>query len=160
MTTLVPFLISPTQVFSFQAQFQNGGTYAISCPFNVVGERYYVSIADLTGVVVAYRPLVETGPSFPTTLTWADNIATAALTAPHNVPLGQVANIRISQSNTGFDGLYQALAVDAQTFTFTLVTNPLQAQPVTGKLDFPLDLLGPYGIGPLYYHDDTQQFEY
>jgi hypothetical protein len=160
--TLVAFTPSDTTVFAFQAQLQGGGTYIISVPYNVVGERYYVSVSDLSGNVIAYRALVETGPSFPATLTWADNVATAALTSPHNVPVGGLANMRISQTGTGFDGLYQGLAVDLETFTFPLTTNPQQSQPVTGKLDFPFDLLGylPGNIGPLYWHSDVMQFEY
>ena len=154
------FAPSTTALFQFLATLANGVQYNVQVPQNAFGERWYVTVADLSGNVVAHRPVTQSGPMFNATLTWADQVATAVLNGNHNVPLAGVINARVSQSNTAFDGSYQMLAVNPSTFTFALPANPDQSTPVAAKVDFPLDLLGGLGIGSLYFHADTQQFEF
>jgi hypothetical protein len=160
VTTLVQFAPSATEVFQFLAQLSDGQQYNIAVPWNPFGERWYLTVTDLSNNVVAHRPLVQSGPVFPAILTWIEGLATAALSGAHNVRVGELANVRIAQTETGFDGLYQALAIDPQTFAFALPANPNESGPVSGKLDFPLDLLAGYGIGALYYHADIATFEF
>jgi hypothetical protein len=160
VTTLVNFAPSTTGVFSFLAQLSDGNQYNIAVPWNAFGERWYITVTDLAGVVRVHRAIAQSGPKFQAVVTWASGVGTAALSGVHNVRVGGLANARISQTNTGLDGLYQALAIDPQTMTFPLATNPNVSGPVTGKLDFPLDLLAGYGIGSLLYHADTAQFEF
>lgn len=160
MTTLVDFTPSSTAVFSFLAQLSDGNQYNIAVPSNAFGQRWYVTASDLSNTVIAHRPITQSGPKFQAVLTWASGVATAALNGVHNVHVGELASARISQTGTGFDGLYQALAVDAQTMMFPLSANPNASGPVTGQFDFPLDLLAGSGIGPLYFWASNQQFEF
>ena len=159
MSTFVDFVPSLTTVFQFQPTL-NGVQYLVTCPWNAFGERWYVTVKDLSGNVLAHRPIVQSGPRYQAVMTWADGVATASLSGPHNVPLGGLVEGRVSETDTPFDGQYEMLAVDAQTLTFGLAANPQQPIAVTGKLDFPLDLLAAYGIGSLFYHADLGQFEY
>jgi hypothetical protein len=160
MSTLIDFAPSSTAVFRFLAQLADGNQYNISCPWNAFGERWYITVSDLSGTVIIHRAIAQSGPAFRAALTWEDGVATVTLTSAHNVPVASLANMRISQTNGAFDGLYQALSTGPQTLTFQLPVNPNVSGPVTGKLDFPLDLLAGYGIGSLYYHADTAQFEF
>lgn len=164
--TFVQF-VPPTTVapFQFQPTFANGQQCIVYVPYLEIGQRWFILVTDLSGNLVVYRAQSETGPSFAAQLTWKDAVATAALSDGHYVPIGRQVKIRISQTDTPFDGLYLGLAVDDETFTFALAANPNEAITVTGALDFPLDLLAGYSIdgnalGPLYFRADTQQFEY
>jgi hypothetical protein len=160
MTTLVDFTPSAIAVFQFLATLDDGVQYNVSAPWNALGERYYVSVADLAGNVVANRAIVQSGPVFRGTMSWALGEITASLLQPHNVPIGEVVNARITQTNTPMDGLYLARATDSMALALPLAANPNQATPIVGKVDFPLDLLAGYDIGRLYFHADTQQFEF
>lgn len=159
MTTFVDFTPSADALFQFQPTL-SGAQYVVTCPWNAFGERWYITVSDLAGNVVVHRPIAQSGPRYQAVLTWNNGVATAALSSNHNVAVGQTVSGRVSQSGTPFDGLYPMLAVDAETLTFALAANPQQPVAVTGKVDFPLDLLAGYGIGPLYFHPSTQQFEY
>jgi hypothetical protein len=160
VTTLVDFVPSTTVPFAFFAALANGVQYTVAIRWNPFGERWYITVSDLSNNVIVHRAIAQSGPRFQAVLTWVNGVGTAALSSVHNVRVGGLANARISQTRTGFDGLYQALAVDPQTMTFPLAVNPNVSGPVTGKLDFPLDLLAGYGIGSLYFRSDTQQFEF
>lgn len=160
MSTLVDFVPSTTLPFAFLAALANGAQYNIAVRWNAFGERWYLTVSDLSNTVIAHRAIAQSGPKFQGVFTWVEGVGAAALSGAHNVRVGELANARISQTNTEFDGLYRALAVDAQTMTFPLATNPNVSGPVTGKLDFPLDLLAGYGIGSLYFHASTAQFEF
>lgn len=159
MSTFVNFVPGVTTPFLFQPTL-NGVQYTVTVPWNIKSERYYINVTDLAGNPILYRSLSESGPVNPVSLTWAGGVATAVSTVAHNVSVGQLANIRIAQTDTSFDGLYQALAVDPQTFTFSLPVNPNEATAIAGQIDQPLDLLAGYGIGALYFHADTQTFEF
>lgn len=160
MSTLVDFTPTSLAVFSFLAQFADGGQYTVACPWNAFGERWYVRVSDLSGTVIGLRPITQSGPVFQATLTWFDGLATAVLDSPHNVAIGALASARIFGTNTGYDGDYSVLAIDLKTFTFDLPIDPSEPTAITGKLDFPLDLLAGTSAGPLYFHADTQQFEF
>jgi hypothetical protein len=159
VSAFVNFVQSALAPFQFQPTL-NGVQYNVTVPSNAFGERYYINVSDLSGNLILYRALTESGPSFQASLTWAKAVVTAALTSNHNVRMGELANLRISQSNSPFDGTYQGLAVNATTFTFALPADPNVQVPVRGTLDFPLDLLAGYGIGSLFFHFETQQFEF
>jgi hypothetical protein len=160
MTTLIDFTPSATALFQFLAALSNGQQYTVSVPWNPFGERYYVTVSDLTNAVIVNRSLTQSGPAFRGEMDWDAAQITILLPQPHNVPIGELASTRISQTGTALDGIYAALAVDEVTLVCSLPTNPKLTIPAAGKVDFPLDLLAGYGIGALYFHADTQQFEF
>ena len=76
------------------------------------------------------------------------------------MPVGQLANIWVSQTDSPFDGGWQALSTSPTTLTYAL-DNPLEALPLNGVLSFPLNLVaGVVAGGWLLFHWDTQQLEY
>jgi hypothetical protein len=124
------------------------------------GQRYYLNLYDQSGNLVICVAVAASGPRIPASFTWSANVATALLQEPHNVPIGGIAQIRMSETGSAFDGDVEALAVDEVTLTYPLGGNPDTVTPATGVADFALNLLAGLGIGWLTYHWETQQFEY
>lgn len=160
MTTFVQFLPSDLAPFQFQPILAGGQQFQVTVPFNEAGQRYYISVSDLNGTLIAFTALAPTGPTLNGEFTWDEGVVTVQTAMPHLVPIGGVVEIRVSNSNTPFDGFYEALATDASTLTYSLPVNPLESDAVAGKVNFDLDLLAGFGVGPLWYHEDSQQFEF
>jgi hypothetical protein len=161
MSTFVDFTPSSTEPFQFQPALLDGTQYTVIVTSNMFREGYYINVYDLSNNLIVCKAMAESGPTFRVSLTWDSGIVTAAAQVPFNVPIGEVANLRISQSNDSpFDGEYEGLAIDTDTMTFPLATNPQQSIPIAATLSFDVDLLAGYNIGSLYFHDDTQQFEF
>ena len=157
--TFVDFLPSTTTAFVFQPTL-NGTPYIATITWNVFGQRYYITITDLSGNLIVCRALSESGPGLQASLTWASGIAVATCTMNHNVPINTVIIARVSQSNSGFDGTWYMLSVTPTALIWQLATNPNEPVPLSGTVSFDLNLVGGYDIGRLVFHSDTQQFEY
>ncbi|MHB8817014.1 MAG: hypothetical protein ACYDAE_27635 [Steroidobacteraceae bacterium] len=172
MTTYVDFQPSSTASppFQFQATL-DGGQYNVAVTWNVFGQRYYASVYDLSGNRICSVPMVGSGAKIQGVLSWADGTVTAALQAPHNVPVGAVANIEISDTGLGYDGSWRALAVDPLTLSFGLPADPGQ-YGVTGNASQDVNLIGniPKSVdssgnplawfsSTLIFRTGTQQFE-
>jgi hypothetical protein len=160
VSTFVDFTPSTTEVFAFQPTLSNGVQYAATVTWNVFGQRWYLTLADLQGNQIVTRALCASGPQLPGSFTWDDGVASVTTTGNHNVPIASQAAIRVLQTDSGFDGQYLALATDAAAFTYPLPTDPGQSAPISGTVSFDLDLLAGYGIGSLFFHYETQQFEF
>lgn len=161
MSTFVPFVPSTLAPFTFQATLLNGQQYNVVLTWNVADARFYVNVYAINGVRIVTRGLVPCGPLMDATFTWAAGVASALCASAHQVPIGDPVNIRVTNTNSGFDGgAYQALAVDPLTLTFPLSTNPLEPASIGGTVNFDLDLLAGYNIGSLFYHQDTNSFEF
>jgi hypothetical protein len=159
MTTFVTFTPSALAPFSFQPTINNV-QYIVTVPYNEFGERYYINVTDLAGNLIIFRSLDSGGPTLLGSLTWASGIAIVTTTTNHNIPIAWPVRIRVSQSNSGFDGKYLALSTGLNSLTYPLMTNPNEAVPITGNVDFDLNLLGGLNIGSLWYHASTGQFEF
>lgn len=162
MATTVPFTPSTTAAFTFQPIIA-GVQYNAVVTWNLQGQRYYLNLYDTGGNLVLCTAVVSSGPRLGVTLSWSDDgvtgIATAETNAPHNVPVGQLANVHISQTGTIFDGTWQVLATGPSTFTYALA-NPDENQPVIGQLSFNVNLVASLGAGWLIYRYDEQVFEF
>jgi hypothetical protein len=163
VSTSVAFTPSTTAAFTFQPVI-NGVQYNAVVTWNMVGKRYYLQLSDTSGNLLLCRSIVSSGPVLAATLTWEDDgvngLATAATATVHNVPIGQLANIRVSQSGTGFDGSWQALSTGADMLTYAL-SNPDENQPVTGQLSFDVNLVATLNLGGiLLFHYDSSSFEF
>lgn len=160
MTTRVDFTPSPDVVFTFTLELA-GVQYTVSTPWNIARTDYYISVTDLNGTLLRWAALVASGPAFIAQLSWTPpNSASIVCSGSHNVGLGQVATTRVSGTGTGFDGVWAAVAIDPVTLVYTLPTNPQVAPSINGTASFDVDLLAGLGIGALYYHSDTMQFEF
>ncbi len=156
-STFVTFLPSTVAPFSFQPTFA-GVQYAVTVPWNAYGERYYISVADLSGNVLLFRPMTSSGPSLQATFTWANGWAVATTALAHNLPIGNVANPIVAGTNSPYDGSWQVLATATAALAYPLAVEPTTS--TTGTVDFGINLVGGYFDGYLIYHADTQQFEY
>lgn len=68
MTTYVNFTPSASAVFSFQATLDSS-LYAVTVPWNLFGQRYYVNIYDTSGSLIVSRPLVGSPLDYDISLT-------------------------------------------------------------------------------------------
>lgn len=161
MSTTIPFMPSTTSAFTFQPVI-NGTQYTAVVTWNIFEQRYYLNLYSTAGALVICTAVVSSGPQLGVTLTWSSQgggLATAVTNAPHNVPVGQVANVYISQTGTDFDGAWQVLATGPSTFTYALA-NPDENQPLTGQLSFNVNLVALLGAGWLIYRYASGLFEW
>jgi hypothetical protein len=63
MTTYVDFNPSSSAVFQFQATLDNAN-YNITVPWNYYGQRYYVTVTTLQGVLIVNIPLIGSPPDY------------------------------------------------------------------------------------------------
>lgn len=142
----------------------NGTQYAITVLWNVYGQRYYVQVADLSGNVLLYQPLISSGPQLSSTFEWCSpGTAMITTSSAHNVPIGSVANVYVSHTDSDFDGEYAALSTGPTTMSYPLQANPLSTtgQPVNGTLSFNNNLVEQViGGAYLLFRGATQTFEY
>ena len=161
--TVVNFVPSTTGPFQFQATL-DGTPYNVTVTQNVYGQRYYVNVYDLAGNLVISRGMNSSTPKFGGTFTWADGIAYVTLTSAHWIPVGAVANLTASDTDTGFDGQYQMLATGTNSLSYALSGNPggSVSGNVAQNINFLAGLLnanGQYFASTLVYRDNTKQFE-
>lgn len=162
MSTVIQFTPSTTAPFQFSPVIA-GTQYNAVVTWNVWEERYYLNLYNTSGTLVLAVPVVATGPKLSATMTWTSagfgGVATALTAAPHNVPVGQLANVYISQTGTAYDGAWQALATGANTMTWSLA-NPNQSQPLAGQLSFPLNIVAALGAGWMIFNYADMTFEF
>lgn len=156
--TLVPSSLAPPQ---FQAQL-GSNLYTVTALWNIAGERYYVQVQDLNNNVIVNRPLTGSGPVFQAVFTWDDDVGIATLAAPHNVPIGQLAKVWISQTGTEFDGGWNALSTGPNTLTIDELTPLDTSSTINGAVTVqPLNLVEGYIAGAwLLFHEETLSFEF
>lgn len=159
MSTIVQFQPSNIEAFSFQASL-GGAQYAITVLYNIFRPGYYVKVADLSGNLIIFRALTSSGPSIISQLSWSNGVATITSSLAHNVPVGSVVNIDVSESGSGFDGQYQGLSTGPNTITYSLPTNPNQSASITGNLNFLVNLIEGYIDDLLVFFDSSQTFVY
>jgi hypothetical protein len=141
VTTITPF--SPSSTANPPFQFQptlDDAQYIVTTTFNIFGNRWYINVTDLSGNLLLTRPMIGSPPKTQASLTWANWMATASLDAPHNIPVGAVANVEVSDTGLAYDGTWRAWAVDALTLAFTLQADPGQ-YGVTGNVNQDVNLL-------------------
>lgn len=161
MSTFVQFTPSSQAPPQFQAQL-GSQPYIVTMLWNIAGQRYYVRVTDLSNNVVVMRPLTGSGPVFQATFTWDDDTGIAVLNAPHNVPIGQLAKVWISQTGTEFDAGWLALSTGPQTLTIDELTPLDTSSTISGAVTVqPLNLVEGYiDDAYLIYHEETQNFEF
>lgn len=149
MSTVIQFTPSTAGAFQFKPTIGNT-LYTAFVTLNLFGGRYFLNLYDQSSTLVISRALTSTGPKLQATLTWEDTgiggLATIETATPHNVPLGQLANVYVSQTGTSFDGKWQALSVSETELTYAL-NNPDFVQPLPGSVSFPLNLVETANLG-------------
>lgn len=137
MTTFIPFTPSNASAppFSFQPVL-DGTTYQGSVTWNYFGQRWYLTISDLTGNIIFTLPIVESPVAVPIeTLSWDNGLVTAVLSIPHSEPLGALIDQTIS--NCVPDDYNQAdvevQIVSPNSFTYPLTSDPGSATQLGGS---------------------------
>lgn len=166
MSTFVPF--TPGTVIAFSFSLTLGGVpYIATIPWSQYAQRYYLQLADQSGNIILYRGLVASGPRYPSSFTWANGTVVATTSVLHWVPVGQCANIRVTDTNTTMDGNFTVLATGPMSLAYSLAQPPTVPLPQSGTVNFDINLVAgltladrtPVG-GFLLYHFETQQFEF
>ena len=67
-TTFILFKPSSLNPFQFQATL-DGSIYTVVVTWNLFGQRYYISIYNLNGVLIVSLPMVSSPPSYNISLT-------------------------------------------------------------------------------------------
>lgn len=159
MSTFVDFVPSTASAFQFQPTLA-GNPYNVTVTWNIFGQRYYINLYDLSGNLLLCRAMCSSGPTLQASFGWVDGYAVATTTIPHSVPIGGVAKVVVSRTSTTFDGTVQALSTGANTLAYLMSIAPAVALPVSGAVNFALNLVEGLGLGFMLYHFDTQQFEF
>jgi hypothetical protein len=158
-TTLTTFSPSANAPVEFNPTLA-GSTYTALITWNAVSGYYYLTLSDSNGNPLISLLMAESGPQIPALLSWADGLATVVCAQAHNVPVGELANVRVANSDSDFDGNVQVLSVSATTLTFTLPANPNEPAPIDGTVSFDVNLVDTVVEGGLFlYHVETQQLE-
>lgn len=166
MSTFIDFVPGNVTAFSFQFT-ANGVPYIATVPWVLYAQRYHLSITDLSGNQILWRGLVSSGPRYTAALNWANGTAVATVQGLHSVPIGQCANIRVSQTGTSFDGEFTALSINLTSLSYALAPAPSASLPQSGTVGFDMNLLDGVTLSDgtpvgsfLLFHWDTQQFEW
>lgn len=163
MSTSLQFVPNTSGPFQFKPTI-DGTLYTAQITYSLFGQRYYLNLYDQSNDLVLCRSLVSSGPQVSVTLTWEDlgvsgGLATIETSGNHNVPVGQLVNVYVSQTGTAFDGLWQALAVSATELTYGL-NNPEYTQPLSGQMRIPVNLVATLGGGWLIWDYATGLLEW
>jgi hypothetical protein len=162
--TIVQFVPSTSAAFTFSPSI-TGPTgvktqYNAAVKYNLFGQRFYLAMTDLSNNPVCNVPVVGTGPTLPASFDWDQQAGQADVTTltDHSVPIGSVAAARVSGTGASFDGEVQLLSTGPAAFTYGLLVDPVISTPVSGAVNFDLNLLQGLGIGWLTYNESTLQF--
>ena len=147
MTTYFPFTPSSQGAPSFQPTL-DGNPYNIIITWNLYGQRYYLNCYDGNNVLVFCVPIIETAQSLPLqSLTWdALNLQVDVVTSgPHGFPIGGLALLTIAEvSPDGYNGAFACSITGADTFSYSLSSNPGTVSSAAGNVSFLVSLCAGY----------------
>lgn len=160
MTTYFPIVQIPNVPPSFSPTL-DGNLYNCFLIWNLFGQRYYVNCFDQNSILIFSLPLIETSASIQiSSLIWnpASLLVTVTTYNPHGYKIGSTIQLTISGCNPlGFNGEYDVLITDEDTFTFPLSINPGQ-MTIAGSASYLIDLAeGYFQTSSLIYRNG--QFE-
>lgn len=162
MTTFVAFSPSPLQPFQFVATL-DGQQYTIIVTWNIFGQRWYINVYSLSGVLVAVLPLIGSDNTvLIANLAWNQlaGIITVTSSLPLPFKIGQVVDLVLSGNLPAtFNGSFTCNVTGQFTFTFPMTTDP--GQPTAyGVLDYGINLMAGYFVSStLLYREQNTQFE-
>lgn len=159
MTTRFDFVPSNVAPFQFQPTL-DGVVHTCVITWNLFGRRYYLSCYQLDGTRVFSRAMVGSPSGFVIEeLDWEAGVAIAKTVDGHGFVPGSTVRLTIDGANpAAYNGIVDALAVDADTLTWSLPTNP-GPTVVPGSAFVNIDLAGGYFTSSLVYREPNRQFE-
>lgn len=165
LTTIIPFTpsIAPgSPPFQFNATF-DGTVYACSVRWNVYAQRYYVLVSALDGPVIVNQALVGSlNAKLLSSLSWSDRnggTVEAVTAAPHNMPLGQVAELTITGAvPSGLNGAFRCAVDSPSSFYYPLSADPGNIT-LAGNYEYDVNLVGGYFASTLIWRVQNNWFE-
>ena len=170
MTTYIDFVPSQSAPFQFQPTL-DGQVYTGIVTWNLFGQRYYLNLYTLGGVLVFNQALVGSTVGVAlASLTWGASTGAGTVTAtteePHGYTVGQTVDLTVSGATpSGYNGLFECLITGASTFTYQLTADP-GAATVNGNVNYDIDLCAGYDnvagtpfASTLVYREANMQFE-
>lgn len=157
--TLYPFTPSQNAAPQFTPTF-DGEQYAVSIPWSLFGQRYYVKCVDLNGNLIYNQALVESPPGQPIeTLAWDEirQVANGVTAAPHGYKTAQTISLTIAgAAPDGYNGRFLVLITGPTTFAYPVAfdSDP-GAATVAGILSYDIDMNGAYFDTPLVFRNNT-----
>lgn len=93
-------------------------------------------------------------------LVWQRGVARARTASPHNLPLGSIARITISNATpTGYNGRYFCVINKPNEFLYALPTDPGGPSTVAGSYSLDISMTDGYFSTMLVYREFSQRFE-
>lgn len=159
MTVYFPFQPSTVSAPTFNPTFDDD-TYQVVVTWNIFGQRYYVECYDLSGNRIFSVPRVESpGGLALDTITWDVNTqrVTATTNLPHNIPVGSISDIVISDcSPSALNGPVSAYIKNPTTFQYSLAVDPGEIT-VVGSANFLISMTKGFFSTTMVYRNN--QFE-
>lgn len=162
MTTVFPAQPAPNSIVQFQPTLTdldgNVAQYTATVTWNVYGVRWYFNLAQLDGTPIVSRPLIETPVARNLqSVTWANSVVTATMTAPH----GWAAFLTLPLTIAGcapdaLNGDVMAFVTSPFTVQWPLVADPGQSTAV-GTASYDINLAGGYFESTILFRNG--QFE-
>ena len=159
MTTYYTLQTSPSTAPSFTPTL-DGSQYNVTVLWSLVGQRYYVQCATLTGQVVFFLPLIGSSNGIAVqAVSWTPNTVTVTTAVPHNSLIGSIVNLTFDgMLPTTYNGIYACLITSSTQMTYTQSSNPGALQTL-GIVEYNINLAGGYFASTLVYREMNQQFE-
>lgn len=160
--TTVAFTPSPLQPFQFQATL-DGQQYTVIVTWNIFGQRWYINIYSLNGVLVAVLPLIGSAVTLQlASLMWNQlaGIMVATTMLPLPFKIGQVVNLSLANIvPVALNGRVQCNITGLKTFTFPMPGDPGRITTV-GVVDYGINLVAGYFVdSTMVYREPNTQFE-
>ena len=160
MTTIFQFQPTPQAPYQFMPTL-DGQQYNVIVTWNLFGQRWYITIYDLSGNVVLSEPLGASPSALNIAmLSWANGWITATTEVPHGYLMDQTVNLTVTGClpDSYNDGV-QAIVVDDITLEWPMVSDPGTATQF-GFVSWAIDLVeGLFQTSTMVFRDGTQQFE-
>lgn len=160
MTTIVPFTPSSQTAFTFQATLDSN-LYNMIVPWNLFGQRYYLSCYDLTNNLIFSLPLIGSTDAINIeSASWVNNTVTITASQPHKLKVGSVVNLTIYNMNpSSFNGTFMCYIINSTQFSYTVVGYPGSVSSL-GSFYYGINIAsGYFNTSSIIYRTSSQQFE-
>lgn len=155
MTTFTTFTPSGQVAFHFTPTL-DGTQYIATVPWNLFGQRYYITIAQQDGTPVVTKPATESPVGVAIeALSWnlSTGLVTVTTTIPHGFGIGDTVVLTISGcAPDAYNGLVGALITGPSAFAYPLATDP-GAASTFGAASQDIDILAGYFASTLVYRN-------
>jgi len=160
MTAVYPFAPSTSVLFQFSPTL-DGQVYNVVVKWNVTGQRWYLTLSDLSNNPILTLPLIGSpNGALIESASWENGLATVVTSAPHRFKVYSTIDIAVAGCMPdAYNGNVEAFIVDAVTFQYPVASDPgLSTQ--LGSATYNINLVeGYFNTSTLVFREASQQFE-